>query len=172
MLRLAGCVCILAGCVGWGGNKIREEKKRIRHLQELIRIIRRIQSEIRYGKHTLPEICLILSECCEEPFRACFGSIYERTGREDDSCLEQIWTQEMKGLMQSVSLQKEEQEILRNLPQNLGLQEEKYQAESIGQSMDLLIRKCRQAEDAYENKSRVIFSLSILTGVFLIILLL
>ena len=74
--------------------------------------------------------------------------------------------------MQSVSLQKEEQEILRNLPQNLGLQEEKYQAESIGQSMDLLIRKCRQAEDAYENKSRVIFSLSILTGVFLVILVL
>ena len=56
--------------------------------------------------------------------------------------------------------------------QNLGIQEEKYQAESIGQSLDLLLRKCRQAEDAYENKSRVIFSLSILTGVFLTILLL
>lgn len=172
MLKLAGCLCIVCGCIGWGGNRIREEKKRIRHLQELIRIIRRIQSEISYGKHTLPEICLILSESCQEPFGGCFGAIYERTGRQDDSCLGQVWIQEITRCMQAVSLQEEEQEILRDLPQNLGLQEEKYQAESIGQSIDLLIRKCRRAEDACENKSRVIFSLSILTGVFLVILVL
>lgn len=172
MLKLAGCLCILSGCIGWGINRIREEKKRIRHLQELIRIIRRIQGEISYGKHTLPEICLILAEYCHAPFSDCFRAIYERVDREDDSCLEQIWIQEIEQCMQTVFLQEEEREILRSLPQNLGLQEEKYQAESIGQSMDLLNRKCRQAEDAYENKSRMIFSLSILTGIFLVILLL
>ena len=172
MLKAAGCLCILAGCIGWGGNKILDEKRRIRNMQELIRIIRRIQNEIDYGKHTLPEICLILSEYSREPFRECFQSIYERTGRQDDVCLEQIWMQETIRCMQTAYLQDEEQEILRNLPRNLGLQEGKHQAESIGQSMDLLIRKCRQAEEAYENKARMIFSLSILTGVFLVILLL
>ena len=38
--------------------------------------------------------------------------------------------------------------------------------------MDLLTRKCRQAEDAYENKARVTTCLSILAGVFMTILLL
>ena len=46
------------------------------------------------------------------------------------------------------------------------------QAEIIGQSVDYLARKYRQAEEGYDNKSRMIFSVSVLTGVFLIILLL
>lgn len=170
MLKLIGSLCILAGCVGWGGSRIGEEKSRIRHLRELIRIIRRIQSEISYGKHTLPEICLILSENCHTPFRECFRGICERNGDGDAGCLEQIWTQEMTQGLRTARLQEDEKEILRTLPQNLGMQEEKYQAENIGQSMDLLTRKCRQAEEAFENRSRVIFSLSILTGVFLVIL--
>ncbi len=171
MLKVVGSICILLGCMGWGGNRIREERCRIRHLQELIRIIRRIQNEMAYSKHTLPEICQILSESCKQPYQDCFGAIYRRM-KQENICLDQIWEQEMKQCLHRTRLQDEEQEILRNLPQNLGIQEEKYQAESIGQSMDFLVRVCRQSEEAYENKSRMIFSLSILTGVFLIILLL
>ena len=172
MLKLTGCLCILAGCIGWGVGRIRDEKSRIRHLQDLIRIIKRIQNEISYGRHTLPEICLILSECCKASYGECFRMIYERVEQQDGSCLEEIWEEEMRRFLRRVCLQEEEREILIGLPQELGIQEEKYQAESIGQSMDLLLRKCRQAEDSYENKSRVIFSLSILTGVFSTILLL
>lgn len=172
MLKFIGFICIVSGCIGWGVNKIGEERSRIRHLQELIRIIKRMQNEIGYGKHTLPEICLILSEYCQMPYRECFRSIYERIRRQDDGCLEQIWAQELERCLEKVYLREDEKEILRTLPQNLGMQEEKYQAESIGQSMDLLLRKCRQSEDAYDNKSRVIFSLSILAGAFLTILLL
>ena len=172
MLKIAGCLCILAGCIGWGAGRIRDEKSRIWHLQEMIRIINRIRNEISYGRHTIPEICLILSEYCKASYGECFKAIYERTQQQDDSCLERIWQEEMTRSLGKARLQEEEKEILIGLPQNLGIQEEKYQAESIGQSLDLLLRKCRQAEDAYENKSRVIFSLSILTGVFLTILLL
>ena len=172
MLKVIGSLCILAGCIGWGSNKIKEEKNRIRHLQELIRIIRRIQNEVTYGKHTMPEICLILSKSSKEPYRECFRSIYELSVRQDGACLEQLWEQQVDQYLQRVCLQEDEKEILKRLPQNSGIQEEKFQAESIGQSMDLLTRKCAQVEDAYENKSRVIFSLSILAGVFLTILLL
>lgn len=172
MLKLLGSICILAGCIGWGGSKIREEKERIQNLRELIRTIKRIQNEISYGKHTLPEICLILSEYSRTPYQECFRRIYEQNRQQEDICLEQIWEQELTQGLRSACLQEEEKEILKNLPRNLGIQEEKYQAESIGQSLDLLIRKCRQSEDAYESKSRVIFSLSILTGMFLMIMLL
>ncbi len=170
MLKLLGSLGILIGCVGFGLDRIGEEKGRISHLQEVIRIIRRIQSEISYGKHTLPEICLILAGTCAAPYRECFRAVYDKAQRQEGNCLEQIWVQEFTQCMQNVQLQEEEKEILRNLPQNLGIQEEKYQAESIGQSMDLLTRKCREAEDAYADKSRMIFGLSILSGVFMTIL--
>lgn len=172
MFKLAGILCILAGCMGWGGSKIREERCRVEHLRELIRIIKRIQNEISYGKHTLPEICLILSEYSDTLYQPYFSKIYEQTEQGNGISLVHVWQQQMEQCLKEIPLLKEEKDILGNLPRNLGMQEEKQQAESIGQSLDLLMRRCRQAEDTYANKSRMIFSVSLLAGIFLIIMLL
>lgn len=172
MLKLAGVCFILAGCVGWGGNRIMEEQNRIRHLRELIRIIKRIQDEIAYGKHTLPEICLTLSECGNAEYRPYFRQIYEKMNCGDGTVFETVWEQQMGLCLQNTPLTKEEKGVLINMPKDMGMQEEKLQAVRIGQSVDLLVRKCRQAEDTYENKSKMIFSVSVLTGIFLAILLL
>ena len=171
MLKLAGALCIMAGCVGWGEGKIREEKDRVRHLRELIRIIRRIQEEIRYGKRTLPEICLILSEYSDPWYRPHFRKIYEQFDRRNGTGLNAVWLRQMAFCFQGVPLQEEEKDVLIRLPENMGIQEETLQAENIGLSMDMLIRKCRQAEETYQNKSRVIRSVSILTGFLLTIIL-
>lgn len=171
MFKLIGIFCILAGCVGWGSIKIREEQSRVRHLRELIRIIKRIQDEISYGKHTLPEICLTLSEYCSEPYKSHFGQIYEKMDQSGGAGFDRIWDEEIKQCLQDAPLTEEEKDILRKITGNLGMQDEKLQAANIGQSMDLLVRKCRNAEDNYENRARMILSVSVLTGVFLTILL-
>lgn len=172
MLKLAGSFFILAGCIGWGGSKIREERCRVHHLQELLRIIKRIQDEISYGKHTFPEICLILSEYSDVLYQPYFKEIYEQTGQGNGICLTQVWHKQMQLCLKEIPLIQEEKDILCNLPRNLGLSEERQQAESIGQSLNLLTRRCSQAEDAYSDKSRMIFSVSLLAGIFLMILLL
>ncbi len=172
MFKLAGFFCIIAGCIGWGISKITEEQSRIRHLRELIRIIKRMQDEISYGKHTLPEICLILSEYCDVLYRPYFCHVYEHINQCEGAGFEQVWEEQMCQCLREAPLTGEEKNILINLPQNLGLQEEKLQAQSIGQSMDLLNRRCRQAEDAYENRAKMLLSVSVLAGVFLTILLL
>lgn len=172
MLKVVGILCILTGCIGFGYGRIREEKNRIWHLQELIAIIRRIQNEIAYGKRTLPEICLLLSECCHEPYQECFRTIYEHYSRQEGEGFTQIWERQMEQCLRTVRLQEEEKEILRSLPKNSGIQGEVFEAECIGRSVDFLQRKCRKAEDAYENRARVIFSLSVLAGTFMTILLL
>ena len=172
MFKLVGILCILAGCVGWGANRIGEEHRRIEHLREMLCIIRRIQDEIGYGKHTLPEICMILSECCGPLYRAHFRQIYGQMNQESGAALDQIWARQIEQCQRDAPLSDEEKDILRNLPQNLGMQEEKLQAKSVGRYEELLVRNCRKTEEAYENKAKMIFSVSILTGVFLTILLL
>ena len=172
MLKITGIICILAGCTGWGINRIIEERNRVQHLREMIRIIRRIRDEISYGKHTLPEICLILSEYCNAPYQSCFRKIYEQLEQGGGKSFRQIWERQIDQCMKDAPLSNEEKDILGKLPYNLGMQEEKLQAENISQSMEFLSRECRKAEDAYDNKSRMILSVSILTGVFLTILLL
>ena len=171
MFKITGVMCVFMGCIGYGIERIGRERSRVEHLREIIRIIGRIQDEISYGKHTLPEICLILSEYCNVFYRPFFRQIYELTSHGNGTPFDSIWEQQMGLCLQDVPLTEEEKNILRSLPQNLGMQDENLQAENIGRTMDLLGRKCRKAEDAYENKARVILSVSLLTGVFLIILL-
>lgn len=171
MFKIAGVIFILVGCIGYGVDRIGREHSRVEHLREMIRIIRRIQGEISYGKHTLPEICLILSEHCSDSYRPFFSQIYEQANQGNGTPFGGIWEQQMRLCLEDVPLTEEEKDILRNLPQDLGMQDEKLQAENIGRSVDLLGRKCRKAEDAYENKARMILSVSLLTGVFLAILL-
>lgn len=158
--------------MGWGTGRIREEQVRIQHLRGMVSIIRRIRDEISYGKHTLPEICLILAECCSPLYRPHFRQIYEQMDKESGIALSRIWEQQMEQCLQDVPLSKEEKDILKYLPQNMGMQEEKLQAENIGRSVELLARNCRKAEEAYENKARMIFSVSVLAGIFLAVLLL
>jgi stage III sporulation protein AB len=162
----------MAGCVGWGNAQVREEKNRVYHLRELIRIIRRIQDEIRYGKHTLPEICLILSQLQDSWYSVYFQKIYEQLTQKNSAGLESVWASQMEVCFRGVPLQEEEKDVLKKLPDQLGLQEETMQACNIGQSLDMLNRKCRQAEETYENKTKVIRSVSILTGLLLTLLLL
>lgn len=172
MFKIVGIFCILVGCVGWGTNRIREEKGRIQHLRGMIFVIRRIRDEISYGKHTLPEICLILADCCSPLYRLYFKQIHEQMYRESGTSFNHVWEQQMEQCLRDAPLSEEEKDVLKYLPQNMGMQEEKLQAESIGRSVELLVRNCRKAEDAYENKAKMIFSVSVLTGIFLAILLL
>lgn len=172
MLKIAGIICVLLGCIGYGADRIGRERRRIEYLREMIRIIRRIQDEIGYGKHTLPEICLILSEYCNVLYQPYFRQIYEQANRANGTSFAHIWEQQMRQCLRDAPLSEDEKDILKNMTRNLGMQEEKLQAESIGLLMEPLVRKCRKAEDSFENKARMIFSVSVLTGVFLTILLL
>ena len=172
MFKVMGILCILAGCVGWGVGKIGEEQRRLRYLREMILIIGRIRDEISYGKRTLPEICLILADCCSPLYRQHFKQIYERMSRGDGTPLNKIWEGQIEQCLLDTPLTDEEKGILKDLPQNLGMQDEKLQAQSVGRSVEFLARSRRKTEDAYENKARVILSVSVLTGVFLTILLL
>ena len=78
MFKFAGILLLMAGCIGLGFNKVAEEKRRIRELREIRRMVMRIQSEMAYGKRTLPEICLLFGQCMEEPYRTAFLSAYEK----------------------------------------------------------------------------------------------
>ena len=171
MLKIIGILCILAGCAGWGVGRIGEEQRRLKYLREMILIIGRIRDEISYGKRTLPEICLILAECCSPLYRQHFKQIYEAISVGGGNSLDQIWKEQIEQCLFDTPLTDDEKDILRNLPHNLGMQDEKLQAENIGRSVELLSRNCRKAEDAYENRARMIFSVSVLTGIFLAILL-
>lgn len=172
MLKLAGIVLLMIGCIGLGTNKVAEEKRRIRELREIRRMIQRMQNEMVYGKRTLPEICLLFGQYMEEPYKEAFLAIFQSLEENDGRALEEIWKEQMAVCMKSLPLREEEKDILRSLPEHQSILDETMQAASVGQSLDFLTGRIHQAEAEYGNKSRVIMSISVMAGLFLAILLL
>lgn len=171
MFKLAGFLMLIFGCTGLGVGKVAEERQRIRELREIRRIIVRIQNEMIYGKRTLPEIGIILGTYAEEPYRSAFISLGEKWQKSEETDLAGIWRNELEIRMHGLPLAKEEKEILLYLPSQLGLMDETQQAAGIGQSLDMLSIHSRKAEEEYENKARVIMSISVMAGLFIGILL-
>lgn len=172
MLKLAGILLLITGCCGLGLNRVAEEKQRIRQLREIRRMILRIQNEMSYGKRTLPEICLLFGQCMDEPYRTAFLAIYEELEENGGSGFDSIWKEQLEACMRTMPLRREEKDILCYVPEYLGILDERQQAADIGQSLDFLSARIAQAEGGYENRARVIMSVSIMAGIFIVILLL
>lgn len=172
MFKLAGILLLIFGCTGLGINKVAEERQRIRELGEIHRIVVRIQDEMVYGKRTLPEISLILGACTEEPYRSAFLMIAEKWQEGEETDLAHLWRDGLEICMRKLPLTEEEKEILLYVPARLGLMDEKQQAAGIGQSLDIIKAHGRKAESEYEDKARVIMSVSVMAGFFIGILLL
>lgn len=172
MYKLIGILCILAGCAGWGSARVGQEKDRVRHLRALFHILGQMRSEISYGKHTLPEICLLLAELNDGCYNSCFLQIYELTGGENGGNFSEIWETQMRACLKDLPLREDEREIMAGLPKTLSFQEEEGQSGRIGQAETFLEGRYRQAEETCENRSKMIRSVSILTGLLLSILLL
>ncbi len=166
MYKIAGILCILTGCVGLGNLKVRKDQDRIRYLRGLIHMIQRIQDEIGYGKYTLPEICLLLADGSDAWYAPYLEEIHRRMFLGDGTGLKEVWGVQMEACLRGLPLQEDEREVMIKLPAYLGAQER------FGQPVELLIRKCRQSDEAYENRAKMIHSVSLLTGLLLSILLL
>lgn len=171
MYKAIGIICILIGCVGWGNLRVRQERERIMHLRIMYRILERIRTEIAYGKHTLPEICLILTEINDMCYGDCFRHIYEAAS-EGGSGLPELWKAEFQDFFAGQPIQEEERNAFAGLPDRLGFQEETGQAENIGQMAAFFLQRGRQAEENCENRTKMIRSVSILAGLLLTIWLL
>lgn len=172
MYKWIGFFCILAGCAGWGNTRAALEKERVGHLRILFHILGQMRGEISYGKHTLPEVCLLLSELNDGCYKKCFSRIYEQTREENGGDFAKVWETELTSCLEGLPLREDERETVIGLPKTLSFREEGGQSDRIGQAEAFLEGRYRQAERTYENRSKMIRSVSILTGLLLAIVLL
>ena len=172
MYKAVGFLCIVAGCAGWGNSLAQREQERVWHLGMLFHALGQIRSGISYGKHTMPEICLLLSESDDECYSKCFEQIYKRTAGENGKDFRKVWEEEMKNFLKPLPLQEDEKRTVTDLAKYLGFREAGGQAGRVGQAEAFLEGRYRKAEESCVNRSKMIHSVSILTGLLLAILLL
>ena len=111
MYKWIGFFCILAGCAGWGNTRAALEKERVGHLRILFHILGQMRGEISYGKHTLPEVCLLLSELNDGCYKKCFSGIYEQTREENGGDFAKVWETELTSCLEGLPLGEDDGDV-------------------------------------------------------------
>lgn len=170
MLRWIGMVMMITGSVGFGRCLVGKENERRDILRHTIHILNRIVNEIEYGKRTVEEICFLLA-CSEiEGYGEFFEEIYQKSKGMYGVSFGRILDNALQNKVKTLPLHKEERRILLELPSKVLLTDESLQLLELRQGIHALGDALGMAEKEAKEKNKVVMGLSVVTGVFLVIL--
>lgn len=171
MLQLAGCLMIIAGCMGMAAVVCRDYNSRLFLLRQIREIYEDMKYYITYQKATVPETLLRLSEKERAPFSDVFYEIYEEN-KEGNGSFPDIWRKHMGKMLSGSSLHEAEKKLLLDFPACLGYMEEEAQAGALEALQREVIRCIEELSGEQKSKNKMVMSLGLAGGVLLSILLL
>lgn len=173
MLRLLGCILILAACTGFGFSKSQDMQRHLQQLEEMKKLFYLLRSELQYTRAPFAEVFEKIGRKTGEPFQRWLFKLSERLRKKDACCFWEIWNTSIHADLEKEHLEspkcclkKDELEDLRNVGKNLEYME----------SLDLYIEhleyRIKHLREAYQTKRKLCRSMGIMGGIFLVILLL
>ncbi|MCM1135892.1 MAG: stage III sporulation protein AB [Clostridium sp.] len=171
MPRLAGCVLVISGCIGFAGSICRDVTERLLLMKRIRNIYENLKYYIAYQKAAIPEALFHLSQKEEgtfaEAFEAVYREVYEKGGNFPCS-----WRFYMERLLEEKPLTANEKKLFYDFPACLGFMEENAQAAALDELLREVNQCVEELEKEKKNKNKVVMSLGVASGVLLSILLL
>ena len=166
MQKMIGSVMIIVACTAMGFQKGRELQMHLKELEELKKIFTLIQSELQYTRAPFTEIFLKISKKTERMHQKWLSHLAKELEKCEGGTLQDVWQVSICECLQESKLTKEELEDLKQVGKNLGYMEtlDLYQ-----EQLELSIQKTREE---LKNKKKLYQSMGIMTGIFLVIVLL
>lgn len=172
MLKVSGAVLLMLGAAGFAFSICREWKRRLLLLKSMKEMYRLLQNEICYTALPLPEIFRIVGERIDEPFGEALFSVSNRMTLKRGEDLKKVWESEMGNCLDKIPLKDQEKELLLKFPECVGMNESKGQANALNRYIEEIDRLILQMEEEEKSKNKVIMSLGIAAGLFMVIILL
>lgn len=172
MLKGAGAVLLMLGACGFALSICRERSRRLQLLKEMREMFRLLQNEICYTALPMPEILKLAGGKVNAPFGRALLLTGERLRLENGEEFRTVWEEEMKKMLEETSLTAQQRQLLIDFPECMGMNESTGQAKAVDryiEELDLMIFEQRKEE---KDKNRVIMSLGIAAGLFMVIILL
>lgn len=127
--------------------------------------------EIRYGKATLPEICLHISKHLPMPYSRTMEKIHERMSVNKGEIFSEVFREEMGECLKSTPLTGEDKDLFLSLFAEHGFQDETMQIRMIEQNRELLGQSVECLEREKREKCRMAVGLGAMSGLLLLIVL-
>lgn len=166
MLKVVGCMFILASCIGLGFSKSSEMQSHLNEMEELKKIFYLLKSELQYTRAPFAEVFEKIAQKTREPFQTWLLDLCNRLNEKRSGMFWDMWCNSIEENLKGSKLKEDELKELKNIGKNLEYIE----------SLDLFIEQMeygiKNTRESYRTKRKLCQSLGIMGGIFLVILLL
>lgn len=172
MFKLIGALLVLAACTAFGMKSVMKKSESIKVLKELRSALTEIARAISFHFDPLPELISRLSrEQFSEP-----SSFVNRLSHaiqvSESEPLSRLWQRTAKEFSQENSLPERAENLLQALGENLGKMDYETEIQRLSAGQASLSELIEETENDYKKTEKMTKSLSIILGIFLVILLL
>lgn len=172
MTKILGILGLLAGTIGYAAEICAGRRNRIRFLKEIREMFCLIQGEMEYTALPLPQIFQNLSGKLKEPLKSALFEMGSKLTMEQGETIERLWQSCMEKTATFHELSERQKEILIAFPDGFTGSEYRGQARSMDRYIREMEQEIQQCEEELKSKNRIIMSLGIAAGLFLVIVLL
>jgi stage III sporulation protein AB len=171
MLKIIGCIVILAASSAAGFIYGEGFKKRVIDLRELQRIIHLLQSEIEYKCNPIPRALKELSSKTMEPFSIIFNEISQSLAKNEVESVYEAFKNIFNNSNHRTSLNKDDIDILLDLSKSLGESDVSGQRKMFELSLESIKKQIILAEGLMYKNLKVYRYLGVTLGSMIIIML-
>ena len=149
----------------------RSWKKRCEQLEKMRQSLRLLQGEIRYTGAELPEAIEQAAQRIEVPFSDFYLYLAKKMRQMEGKSLKILWQTGMEKYFKNTYLTKEDRKIFLDLGGQLGYLDREMQLSSIASSLVQVDECINGLQKCMTQKQKLSISLGLLSGFFLMILL-
>ena len=172
MLKLIGAGLILASAIIFGIQLKQRLAQHLLHLIGLKEILLMLAGEMTYAKTPLTEAFRNIAARGKEPFGSLLNEVADRIEKERELPLADIWKSSLARHKNAFVFSKEEVSIFSGLGDNFGYLDIQMQLNHLTLYIEQIETKIQQAKQELSVKQKMYQYLSIMSGLFLILLLL
>ncbi|SET61407.1 stage III sporulation protein AB [Salinibacillus kushneri] len=148
-------------------KRLSDRPKQIRQLKNALQIL---EAEIVYGQTAIHDVFRQLSKQMPQPLAHFFEALHDKL-TISQTTLYDIWNPTLKKFWKQTAMKKNEQEIMDQFGKTLGQHDFTQQQKHIQLALTHLDRELENAEEEKYRYGRMAKSLGVLTGLFVILLL-
>ena len=172
IMKISGCILILLSTTGIGYLFGSEYLRRMEDLRTIKSVVFLLQGDIRYGN-------TMLSQALANAARRHGGSLSDFLQEVADQLeegegipLHEIWKQAQEKHLKDRAFSKKDKHLLEELVKNLGYQDKEMQLKSLEGYGEQVEAKLSELAAEMKERTRLYRMLGVLTGIFVVILVL
>lgn len=163
-------LCVMTGAFGFGYALCQEMNRVLFHLNEQKRLLLYMINEISFMHRPMQEIFGAAGDRLKEPYKSFTLKITECMEERSGKNLQEIWAGEIKLLQKSGECPKAAIGTLLRMGESFGCEEDKMQIDALRLIEAELSEEISVRTQEKEEKSKLIRTLSVLAGLFCIVL--